>query len=223
MRTNLEDVRSFRMRHFATKRPTIEYNLTGVTFDIPTNGPELYMFDAGGGNKNVRLPVLSEEFSVLIANIGVANSISVFDSLNVLQTSLIVGDVKYFFSGKTRWVWLPGNFLVSSSDLTGFSEELRQVTAAGAQVISATETGIVVNKAVASPTPVTVPLSSTRFGRPIRFADWRGNVDIANPLTITPTGAEKIQNLASWEASSLSGGGLILFPHATLGGYTVGA
>lgn len=221
MRTNLEDARSYRMRHFATKRPNVEYALGAGTFVIPVNGPEIYMFDAGGGNKNVRLPVLSEELSVLIANIGAAGSVLVSNSANVLQATLGVGDVRYFFAGMTRWAWLSGNF--NSSDITGMTEELRVVTAAGAQVISSTEAGLAINKALASVTPVTLPLASTRAGKPIRLVDWRGTVDIANPVALTPSGADKINNLAAWEASNLSSGGLILFPNTVLGGYTVGA
>ena len=220
MRTNLEEAQAYRLRHFATRRPGMFATLAG-NFDIPNNAHEVYMLDPGLSNKTVRLPALTEELSVLIGNIGATNSLTIFNALNVSQTTLGPGDVAYFFSTLSRWVWFKGN--MNFTDITGFSEELRQVTAAGAQVVSASEPGLVINKAVASPTPVTLPLAASRSGRPIRFVDWRGNVDIANPVTLTPSGADKINNLSSWEASSLSSGGLILFPNTVLGGYTVGA
>jgi hypothetical protein len=220
MHTNHEEGRLYRMRNFASKRPGLAATLTG-TFDIPVNAHEIYMFDAGLGSRTIRLPALTEEMSIVIGNIGAVNSLNVYNSANVFQVTLGVGDVAYFFSTLSRWVWFKGN--MNFNDPTGFSEELRQITAAGAQVVSATEPGLVINKAVASATPVTLPLASARVGRPIRFVDWRGNVDIANPVTLTPSGADKINNLATWEASNLSSGGLILFPNTALGGYTVGA
>lgn len=220
MRTNLEEANAFRLRQFATKRPGVAATLTG-TFNIPNNAHEIYMFDAGSGAKTIRLPPLTEELSVVIGNIGAANVLNVYDAANVLQVILGLGDVAYFFSTLSRWIWFKGN--MNFSDPTGFSEELRQVTAAGAQVVSASEAGLIINKAIASPTAVTLPLAANRAGRPIRFVDWRGNVDITNPVTLTPSGADKINNLSSWEASNLSSGGLILFPNTALGGYTVGA
>lgn len=221
MRTNLEDVRAHRLRAFATKRPSIDFTLTG-TFDIPREGPEIYMLDGGVSTKAVRLPPLLDEYSIFIANIGATNSIEVYNSANILQTTLHTGDVKYFFAGPQRWVWLSGN-LSDAAATDWIPGELRVVTAAGAQVVGATEPGLVFNKAIASATVVTLPAIAARGGRPVRFVDWLGTVDIANPVTVNPNGAEKINNAASWEFSNLSSGGVILYPHTTLNGWTVGA
>lgn len=220
MRSNLEDNNAFRLRHFATKRPSIQSVLVG-TFIIPVNGPEIYMFDAGSATRNIILPSLVEEFSVLIANIGASNTLDVYNSLNVLQTTVRPSEVKYFFSSSQRWVWLRGSF-TDDDDATGMTDELRQVTAAGAQVITAIEAGLVINKAVASTTPVALPTTASRLGKPIRLVDWGGNVSAANPVTVTPDGAEKIMNQANWVFEGLSFGGVLLFPHTGLGGWTIG-
>lgn len=221
MQTNLNNARIHRGRLFATKRPNVTSTLTGL-FAIPSDGPEFYMFDPGSSVKSVRLPSLSEEFSVMIANIGATNNLEVYNISNVLQTIIRPGELRYFFSGTTRWVWIPANFGAASSDLTGFSDELRIVTAAGAQVVSSGEAGLVLNKGVASATPVTLPLSASRLGKPIRFADWAGTTSAANPMTLTPSGAEKINNQATYVSETLGFNGLILFPNTTLGGYTLG-
>lgn len=219
MRTNLEDNLAYGLRHFATKRPSITAALAS-TFDIPIKGPEIYLLDPGASTRIVRLPTLAQEGSFLIANIGTTNNLDIYNSASVLQTSLQPGELKYFFSGASRWIWLAGN--MNFDDPTGMTEELRQVTAAGAQTISATEAGLVINKAVASATAVALPAVATRAGKPVRFVDWRQNVDAANPVVVTPNGVEKIMNQANWSFEAIGYGGVILFPHTGLGGWTIG-
>lgn len=221
MRANLEDNRTYRLRSFAPKRPSVTLVLTGL-FIIPRDGPELYMLDAGASAKSVRLPALSEEFSVLIANIGATYGISVYDASGVLQATCNVGEVKYFFACQSRWVWLNGNYIVNG-DVTGMTDELRVVTAAGVQTVGTVESGLILNKALASATTINLPSVNVRLGKPVRIIDWAGNVDINNPVTLVPNGAEKINNAATWEASNLSSGGIVLYPNTALGGWTVGA
>jgi hypothetical protein len=182
------------------------------------------MFVPSAGNRNVKLPALREEFSLLIAHVGTSNNINVFDASNVFQTALGINDVKQFYSGNSRWVWLSGNFAPSGGggESTGLLDELRVVTVAGTQVLGPTEPGILINKPAPSQTPVTLPLSTARAGRPIRFADWSNTTSSLFPLIATPSGTERIMNLPEWRFEGLGFGGVMLFPNTTLGGYTIG-
>lgn len=221
MRTNSDDSRVTRGRFFASKKPSLTWAMTSSLFILPSDGPEAYMLDAGGVTRQVRLPSVTEELFILIANIGSSGNLEIYTSGAVLQTLVKPGWVKYFFCNKQGWTWLTGNYL--SDEPSGFLEELRQVTAAGAQTISASEAGIVINKAVASATPIALPAVASRIGKPVRIVDWKQTTSAANPATVTPNGVEKIMNQASWIFEGLGYEGVLLFPHTGLSGWTIGA
>lgn len=224
MRNNAESYRSTDARQFGMRLGAMTLLLTSdFVFQDVKDVPVTHLFDPNGATRNVYLPPLGigrgERF-IVIANTGTVGTLTVRDGLGNFLVSLPMSAIGLFFGGHISWCWAVT--LNAVSDLTGFTSELRQVTTAGAQVVSITEPGLIINKAVASATPVTLPLSASRIGRPIRLVDWRGNVDITNPLTVSLSGGEKIHNLTTWEFSSLVGG-VILFPNTALGGYTIGA
>lgn len=220
MRTNLEQSRITAARNFASRFGAMSMNLNDV-FVIPPmqiESPVVYNLAPLGGNKIVKLPALVEERFIVIANVG-PNVLDVQDASGLLLVSIPNKAVGMFFGGSTEWRWLLGTTSVVGIDFTGITEQLRIVTAAGPQVVGSTEAGLVIAKAVASPTPVQLPAVATRTGKPVRLVDWGGNSEI----TITPAAGEKIMNLSSWVIGAAGGGGTMLFPVPGLSGWTVGA
>lgn len=215
MRTNLEGSLLQNVRHMSSRFSVGEFTLTGP-FVIPEDGPVIWALDAGGVSRDVYLPELELERFHVIANKGVTGVLAIHDADAVSLIDIQPNAAVMFFAGTSEWSWLSG------SDLTGFTSDVTVVTAAGTVTVTHDDTKIIINKAVASPTPINLPTVAGRNGKPLLISDWAGNVDIANPVTITPDGAETINNLASWEASSLSSGGITLYPSVTLNGWVVG-
>jgi hypothetical protein len=226
MRNNIEHVRASGLRNFALKLGGLTQSLSDA-FIIPTSvdSPVVYFLNPNGANRVVRLPELDaagDEKLLIISNTVVSDTtvLSVQDADSVPLVDIPFSGTALFV-GQREWKWLLG--LSTGADPTGLSEQLREVTAAGAQVVTATEPGLIINKAVASPTPVTLPTVASRLGKPVRIVDWRGTVDFANPLTVTPAGGQNIANNPTWEFSELRSGGVILFPNTALSGWTIGA
>lgn len=212
MRTNIEAALLQNVRIMASRIANARFVLTGP-FVIPEEGPIVWALDPNGTDKDVYLPPLVAERFHIVSNVGVAGDLSIHDSGGIALVDVPVGASMLFVGTRLEWVWLGG---ASSSWLV---EEVVQITGAGAYVVT-TEAKLVVNKAVASPTPITLPSVATRAGVPLSIYDWRGNVDIDNPILITPAGGQTINNLAAWEVSS---GGITLYPSVALNGWLVGA
>lgn len=220
MRTNLEHARVSAARNFAPRFSAATIILQ-APYTIPPlgfEGPVVYNFDTNNATRIVTLPPLAEERFIVIANIGTF-ALTVQDSQGLVLITVFDDMVGLFFGGSTKWRWILGSQKQSSGDPSGMSEQMRVVTAAGAQSVSSTEPGIIVAKSVASITPVQLPTVLSRAGKPVRLVDWIGNSDIQ----ITPAAGEKIMNLTSWTITASGSGGTILFPNVALAGWTIGA
>lgn len=215
MRTNMEYPTIMGSRQLATRRASVTMIMTG-TFVIPNDAPEIYLLDCGGVSRSVRLPLLSREFTVVIANIGSSGVLTVTNSAGAVQTTLKTGEVKVFYAGATRWVW-------SGDEATHLINELPQITAAGAVPVLPTDDGYIINKAVASPTPLVLPDINLRGGKPLRFVDWNNTTSAANPATLVPFGSQKVMNQSSYILEGLGYSGIMLFPNIALNGWTLGA
>lgn len=120
-------------------------------------------------------------------------------------------------SGPTEAI--PFSYLTA---LLSASLTIQTITASGSQAIDATAQVVVINKTIASATPLTLP---TVFGRDkvqLEIYDWTG---LAGDMTLTPFGTEKIMGLSSWIVGSGgvtgSGGSLKLLPLTDLTGWLV--
>lgn len=214
MRNNVENANIFDSRFIATRLASLTFAMTGP-ITLTKLSPGVLALDLSGTDRDLYLPIL-EERQYAIANVGVTGNLSVRDNGGTLVAIVPAGYIYLFFATASRWIFLSS--FTGAADPTGVTEALRIVTAAGAQVVTATEAGIVLNKAIASATPVTIPLSTSRNGKPIRIYDFAGTTNVANPITITPSGAEKINNAASWTVTQR---GVRLAPQPSLAGYTI--
>src|SRR5882672_3125398 len=216
MRSNIEQSRIWDSRFIATRLASVSFTMTGTLF-LTKLSPGVVVLTLNGVDRDLYLPALSEERQYAVANVGTTGNLSVRDSGGAIVAVVTPGYMVLLFATALRWIFLSSS--IGTIDPTGVTEALRVVTAAGAQVITAVEAGIVLNKSVGSATPVTIPLSSLRNGKPIRIRDFAGTTDITNPITITPSGGEKINNQSSWEVTQ---GGITLEPQpAPISGYTV--
>lgn len=216
MRANVEQSQIFDSRFISTKVASVTMRMTGDLI-LTNKATGILVFDLNGVDRSLYLPALSEERQYTVANIGTTGSLTVRDSGGTLVVVLPPGYIYLFFATASRWIYL-GSF-AGTADPTGVTEALRVVTAAGAQTVSATEPGLVINKGVASATPITLPTVASRNGKPVRIVDFGGTTSIANPVTITPAGVEKIMNQTGWELSSP--GNLRLCPQPALSGWTL--
>lgn len=197
MRANLENSLIYDSRFIATKLASQTWNMTGDLV-LTSRHPTVLVFDLQGIDRSLYLPTL-EERQYSIANVGVTGVLTVRNSFGVVQTTIPPGYIFTFFSTLTRWIWMGG--FSGASDPTGVTDALRQITAAGTVTVSSTEAGVALLKSVASATPIALPTLASRNGKPIRIVDFNQTTSIANPITITPSGVEKIMNQASWEIS----------------------
>lgn len=102
-----------------------------------------------------------------------------------------------------------------------FISNVRIVTAAGADTITAQDEVVIYNKAAPSVTAISLPAVATRNLVPLEVYDWAGN---AGDLTFTPNGAEKIMNEATWVVTSGGvglGGSIRLLPCTAISGWLV--
>lgn len=216
MRSNIEQVRIWDSKLVAARFGALSYTLTGDLV-LTRNNPSVLALNANGVDRNVYLPVLGDERMYVFGNFGTLGNLVIRDNGGVLLLIIPPNFMYIFFSSVQQWIYM-GSY-VGGADPTGWSEQLRVVTAAGTVTISSTEAGVVLNKAVASVTPVNLPLASTRNGKPVRILDWAGTTDITNPIQVSPTGADKINNSAG--PLEVIQTGVTLVPHVTLGGYLV--
>jgi len=101
------------------------------------------------------------------------------------------------------------------ADIAALTAPLREVTAAGAVTVNATETGVAINKTVGEATTVNLPPSASRNGLDVIVKDMKGDAN-TNNITAVPNGSEKIDvsrtqdiinvNLASRRYRPVSGG-----------------
>jgi hypothetical protein len=111
---------------------------------------------------------------------------------------------------------IPISYLVSF--LAGLVE-VQVETAAGAIAVALDTQVLIINKALASVTPITLPSALLRNNLPLEVYDWTG---LGGDMTFTPFGSEKINNLSSWIVGSGGaglGGSLLLRPNATISGW----
>lgn len=215
MRSTIEQTSIYDSRLVTPRIASLTFRMAG-TLILNNKSPSILVLDLNGTDRDVYLTALTEERQYTIANVGSSGNLTVRDSGGTSLVIIPPGYIYVFFATATRWVWM-GSFS-GSGDPTGTTELLRVVTAAGTVTISATEAGVVLNKAVASATPVSLPSVTVRNGKPVRVYDFANNVDLTNPITFTPSGAETIQGQSTWEVSQ---GGAMLIPHTGLNGWLV--
>lgn len=83
-----------------------------------------------------------------------------------------------------------------NGDITGLAGVLRVVTGPGVVVVSSSEGGVAINKAVGAATAVTLPAAASRAGLPVTVKDMKGDAN-ANNITVTPAGGETIDGFAT--------------------------
>lgn len=112
MRTNLENSRVQSPKVFGMSLGSMDYTMTGTLILLP-DGPGVYLLDAVGSNRVVRLPPNLYENQIVIANIGTSGTLNVTDSNGVAQVDVPAQNVGMFFASKRRWIWFQGPFIGS--------------------------------------------------------------------------------------------------------------
>lgn len=99
------------------------------------------------------------------------------------------------------------------------SKNVQTITAAGSTTILSTTDLVIINKSVATVTPLQLGSVALRSNRQLWVHDYTG---IGGDITLTPFGSEKINSLSSWAVASGGagmGGGLMLQPVEALSGW----
>lgn len=210
MRTNLEHSNLFSPRVQGLRLNQVTLTLT-TSFNIPTDGPTVWFFNGGAADRMVRLPQLSFEKQIVIANMGLTNSLNIADSVGLGLVTLAPGTVGIFYSGALSWTWLTGSMASTSVTITNLT---------GSASIAATDVIVNVNSAGAA--VLTLPLSSAWLvsgglrGLPLSIYDISGNAS-TNNITINTSGGQTISGQASLSITT-DYGGYNLYPK-TAGGW----
>lgn len=142
-------------------------------------------------------------------------------TLNEKQVWMLNTDAPNIGTDSIVWVYLVTIDVVTLLALA----PLRVVTAAGAVTVSATESGVAINKIVGAATIVNLPTAADRNdqarGAPVKIKDMKRDSS-TNPITVTPAGIETIEGLAN-RVIQQDGGYLELFPYADNSGWYVGS
>ena len=82
--------------------------------------------------------------------------------------------------------------------VTGKTVATQQIITSGSTVdVAVTDSLIIINKTIGSPTTVNIPSSLVKIGQ-VKIVDWKGDAG-TNPITITLYVGDKFQgNLTSW-------------------------
>jgi hypothetical protein len=190
MRANLENPRVYSPKLFGPSIGSMTYAMTG-TFVVPSDGPGVFILDAGGADKTVRLPASSIENQVVLANVGTAGSLNVTNSAGIAQVTIPPQTVAMFFGSPSRWVWLLASLSAAISGPT---------VVMVSQAIAVTDTVVQTNQAgaIVLTLPASASWAAAQAGRgtPLTIFDISGTAS-TNTVTINPNGAETISGLAS--------------------------
>lgn len=193
MRGNIEDARVWRALQVAPRYNNVTQVLTGDLIIEPEIGGGLFFLDAGGSARNIYLPAILEGGGHLVYVFNTGDEIlSVRDSVGVLLGTVVSEAAGLFVSDRVSWT------AISLTDAGRLVPD-QVITASGTVTVAATDRFILLNKAIQSNTPFTLPTLASRNYLSLVVWDYSGN---GGDLTFTPNGAEKINTLSSWVSSS---------------------
>lgn len=129
-------------------------------------------------------------------------------------------------NGHTLWYLVTsdpitiGTTSLSFASVTPFAGTTRQTITAGTTVtVANTDSLIIINKTVGSPTTVNLPASAGKIGE-VKIVDYKGDAT-TNPITVNCNGAEKFNGAqASWTIGN-DGGSIVCDPIPTGTGYAI--
>lgn len=106
-----------------------------------------------------------------------------------------------------------------TSAVSGYN--FQSVPGAAAAVASLTSL-VAIQRAVPGATTLNLPAVGSQLGKALQIADWSTGV-VAHTITLTPSGAEKIMQLASWQLLSTANqlAGITLYPSTDLSGWVI--
>lgn len=189
MRTNLESPRIYEPKVSGLRLNNVVITLTG-TLVIPSDAPTVWILNGGAADRTIRLPNLTQDKQVVIANVGTTNVLNVTDSSGTAVTTIPANTTAIFFGGTSRWVWITTSFLNS----------IVTTVVTGSGNVLATDVEVQVNSAGA--TVLTLPLSTTWAassgwtGLPLSIIDISGNASVNN-ITVNTSGGQTISGQAS--------------------------
>lgn len=214
MRTNIEQSHIYNPRISGIRHFNVVTRLVGTQI-IPDDGPTVWVLDGGTSDRTVRLPQLSYEREIVLANAGTTNSFNVTDSAGNALVTLGAQAMGVFYASSSRWVWLAAAFtvagaigktVVTGSTTIATSDLIVQVNSVGAAVL-------------ALPSSTGWNAASGSLGLPLSIMDISGGAD-SNNITINPDGSDTISGLASYTINTAYGA-VRLMPKAGGGGWVV--
>lgn len=200
MRTNLEHPRIYEPRLSGIRHANVVMSLS-TTLIIPSDGPTVWVIDGGAGARTIRLPALSTDKQVVVANVGTTNNLNITDSAGNALVTIIPQAMAIIWGGTSRWVWIVDSFVSDQLFVT------RVMTGTGA--VLATDIEVQVNSAgvavLTLPTAAAWLAASGGTGFPLSIFDISGAAS-TNNITINPAGAETISGNASLTINNDYGG-----------------
>lgn len=110
----------------------------------------------------------------------------------------------------------PGEAITFADLFGNLTTVVPRIITTGNPTIAATDGIIILNKAVAATTLITLPSAAGRDGIPLAVYDWANNAGV---ITFIPDGTELINGATSWAVASGSFVRLIPFTSGTLVGW----
>lgn len=198
MRTNLENIRAYEPLISGLRYTNVVLAIS-QTQVIPNDGPSIWAIDGGAADRTVKLPSLSFDKHIVIANMGTTNNLNVTDSAGVAVATITPLFVGLFFAVRSQWVHL----LSQRNDVV-----TPTVIVASGNVL-ATDVDVQVNGAgvVVLTLPLSTAWASSSGGRglPLSIFDISGNASVNN-ITINTTAGQTISGLASLTINTDYGG-----------------
>lgn len=205
MRSNLENNLARGLRQQSSKYGNVTLALVG-SYVIGADGPTYHFLDPGASDKAVYLPALSAlggQHYVIMNNSTVGANLLVYDADGVLVATVLSGVTTAFFSNQVHWTYLAGSVAIVFT--------ITPVTTA-TYAVSASDTYLRVNRA--GVVALNLPATTTRLRSGLIIKDVSGAAN-TNNITITPDGADTIDDVAGSIVLDVNYGVVELMPAVT--------
>lgn len=194
MRTNSENARIYEPRISGLRYANVVLVIS-ATQVIPNDGPGVWVLDGGLADRTVRLPLLSYDKHVMVANVGASNNLNVTDSAGNAVVTVAPLYAALFFGAQTRWIYF----------LTDRNDPVTTTSVIASGNLLATDIEVHVNGAGAVvltlPNSNTWKASSGGRGLPLSVFDISGNA-ATNNITINSAAGQTFSGLASLTISN---------------------